>query len=277
MKGDDLLTGPIAITGADGHVGRALQRRLAQRPNPVRAVNRAEDWSAAIRDVDALIHLAGTLQPGRSNTYEQANVGTVERCLGALTDSSLQRLVFLSYVGADPGSPNEYLRSKGNAEQLIRDAGIPHVIFRSTLIYGGLDDPGPSFASYRARPGGSVSMLGDGTQRVAPIHVEDLSGLLVAAALDLSTPTGTFDVSGADTFTLDEFVSSINPADVRIRHLPPSVARLLAWLVPQLTPALVDVLLSDSTADHDPVITAEAFGVALRRFDGEAADAGELT
>ncbi len=265
------LAGPVAITGADGHVGRALRRRLAGLPNPVRPLGRADDWPAAIHDADAVIHLAGTLQPRRPNTYEAANVATVQRCVDAVADSSARRLVFLSYPGADPAATNPYLRTKGRAEQLLGNAAAPTVVVRSTFVCGDVDDIGPSFATYRTRPGGTVWVLGDGRQRIAPIHVDDLADLIIAAALDPAAPTGTFEVRGPTRYTLDRFVRGINPPGVAIRHLPAAAARAVARIVPQLTPALVDVLTHDSMTDSDPHETAGRFGVQLRDVAASAA------
>ena len=259
-----LLTGPVAITGAGGHVGRALQRRLADLPNPVRPLARSDDWASAIRDADAVIHLAGTLQPRPPDTYRAANLGTVERCVDALHGSTAQRVVLLSYVGADPGAANVYLRTKGQAEQRIGDIATSRVVLRSTYIYGDPHDIGPSFATYRTRLGGTVWILGDGGQRIAPIHVDDLVDVLVASALNPATPTGTFDLSGPTVSTLDAFVRHINPARVTIRHLPATAARLLAPVVPRLTPALVDVLIHDSVVEGDPREAAGRFGITLR-------------
>ena len=257
------LSGPVAMTGADGHVGRALRRRLTNLSNPVRPLGRSDDWSAAIRDADVVVYLVGTLQPRRPNTYQGANVATVQRCLDAVAGSSVRRLVLVSYVGADPAAANPYLQTKGRAEQLVGTAEVAAVVLRSTLVYGDADDIGPSFATYRTRPGGTVWVLGDGRQRVAPIHVDDLADLLIAAALDPDAPLGTFEVGGPTVYPLDAFVQLINPPGVRVRHLPPAVARLLARLVPQLTPALVDVLTRDSVTAGDPHQAAGRLGVTL--------------
>src|SRR5262245_57142342 len=96
-----LLSGPVAVTGASGHVGGALSNRLGRFPNEVRALGRRDDLVEAVRDADAVVHLAGTLQPLKGNTYEQANVETVRKTVEALAGSSVKRIVFLSYVGAD--------------------------------------------------------------------------------------------------------------------------------------------------------------------------------
>ena len=106
MSAKDWSTGPVAITGADGHVGRALQRRLAQLPNRIRPLGRDYDWAPVMDDNEAVIHLAGTIQPKRPDTCRSANLETVKRLLDAMSSSPVQGIVFLSYVGADPDSDN---------------------------------------------------------------------------------------------------------------------------------------------------------------------------
>lgn len=266
MSTEKHLTGPVAVTGADGHVGRTVRRHLAEHPNEVIALTGEGDWGSAADRADALIHLAGTLQPTGSNTYDAANVGTVQRWLDGLRDRRPRRVVFLSYVGADPSSSNDYLRTKGEAERLLERSGIPATIVRSTFIYGNADEIGPSFASYVGEPGAAVSVIGDGRQRIAPIHVDDLAHLLTAAAIDPSTPTGTFEISGPQTVTLDDFVTALNPSGATIRHLPAFVARLAARVTSRLTPSMVEVLLADNVPAGDPIETARLFGVSLHEI-----------
>jgi NADH dehydrogenase len=213
------LSGPVAITGAGGHVGGVLSRRLAELPNEVRALGRRDDLAGALREADAVVHLAGTLQPLKGNSYEQANVETVRRTVEALPGSSVKRIAFLSYIGADPRSPNDYLRTKGEAESLVAGAGRDAVIIRSTFIYGPPDDPGPSTAPFIAHGRKPTSVLGSGAQRYAPVFVGDVAEVLVRAALDPSAPTGTFALAGPDVLTVDEFVQVVNGGPVKERHL----------------------------------------------------------
>src|SRR5262245_51915356 len=243
------LSGPVAVTGASGHVGGVPSRRLAEFPTEVRAVGRRDDLADAVRDADAVVHLAGTLQPLKGNTYEQANVETVRKTVEALAGSSVKRIVFLSYVGADPVSPNEYLRTKGDAESLVAGGGRDAVIIRSTFIYGPPDDPGPSTAPFIAHAGKAVSVIGSGTQRYAPVFVGDVADVLIRAALDPSAAMGTFALAGPDVLSVDEFVQVVNGGPVKERHLQGRLARMLAHVVPTLTPALVEVMGTDSLPD----------------------------
>lgn len=79
-----IFGGPIVITGATGQVGVALRRRLAAGSSEIRALTRQDVTPSAFRDAEAVVHLAGTLRPGRHSTYEQANRGTVEQTVAAL-------------------------------------------------------------------------------------------------------------------------------------------------------------------------------------------------
>jgi NADH dehydrogenase len=258
------LNGPVVITGASGHVGSFLSNRLAELPNEVRALGRRDNLVEAVREADAVVHLAGTLQPLKGNSYEQANVETVRETVEALAGSSVKRIGFLSYVGADPASPNDYLRTKGEAELLVAGGGRQAVVIRSTFIYGPPDDPGPSTAPFIAHGRKAISVLGSGAQRYAPVFVGDVAEVLMRAALDPSAPTGTFALAGPDVLTLDEFVEVLHGGAVKERHLQGRLARVLAHILPTLTPALVEVMTADSLPDA--TLAAEVFGIDVRQI-----------
>ena len=163
-----IFGGPIVITGANGQVGVALRRRLAASPSEIRALTRQDVTPRAFRDAQAVVHLAGTLLPGRQSTYEQANRATVSETVSALAGSAVERVVFLSYVGADPQSENAYLRAKGEAEELLYRSGRDCVVFRCTHIFGPPDDPGPTLAALMHggdAPSGSSATAPSGLRR----------------------------------------------------------------------------------------------------------------
>src|SRR6516225_3524609 len=257
-------TGPVAVTGASGQVGTGLRRRLDQLPNQVRPLGRETDLVAAFGDADAVVHLAGTLQPRKPNTYRAANLDTALATAAAIAHSAAQRLVFLSFLTARLDSTNSYLRYKAEAEEALRSSGVPAVILRCDHLYGPPSEPGPTASAFLAQSG-RVMLLGSGTQRLAPLYRDDVVEAVVHAALDPDTPTGTFELAGPDVVTADEFVRLLNSTPVRIRRIPVVLARLLGHVVPTLTPELVDVLLADAVPTEDVAATARRFGVELRR------------
>lgn len=260
------LQGPVAIIGANGHVGTFVQARLTSISNDVRPLGRDEELAVALEGADAVIHLAGTLQAIRGNTYEDANVGTVRRTIAALTGSSVKRVVFLSYVGADPGSPNDYLRTKGEAEQLLAQCGLEVVVLRSTFIVGPPDNPGPSATPFISKDSKPVSVIGTGRQRYAPVYVEDVADTVVRCALDPAIRPGTYSLAGPDTFTVDELADTLSGEDVKERHLGSRLARALSHVVPSLTPAMVDVLAADSLPEAGLPLAVDALGLDVRHL-----------
>lgn len=258
-----LRAGAIAITGAGGQVGTALRRRLAAFPNEVRPVGHGDDLAAAFRDAEVVVHLAGTLRPEPPNTYLEANLRTVERTVAALGNSSVERVVFLSYLGADPASSNEYRRTKGLAEELLRDCGRDVVVFRCSHIYGPPGEPGPTAEAFLSKDGRPIRILDSGRQRIAPVFREDVVEAIVRAALDPATYHGRYDLTGPEEMTADQFALALNGGSAMLRHIRRRLARALARVVPGLTPALVEVMLADSVGDR--IRAPRAFALELRR------------
>ena len=234
----------IAITGANGQVGTLLQEQLAGRVR-ILPLTRADDWEAAIAEADAVAHLAGTLQPKGANSYRAANVETTERVAAAAGASPVRRIVFLSYVGADPSSDNEYLAAKGAAERILGGTAAT-TILRCVHIFGPPQRPGP-FARAFIEPGrGPVRVPGSGKQRIAPLYVGDVVEAVATALLDPEAPAGVLELAGPRDMTMDELVVALNGPQMRINHLPVPFARLTARLMPSLTPALMDLLVSNN-------------------------------
>lgn len=265
----------VLITGATGQVGRSTLQALAGRGiRPTALVRRSEelngctvisDWlvsdqaAAALRQAETIVHLAGTLNPP-DHDYERANVLPAQRVVTAISQGRARKMVFLSYVGASEDSPNRYLSTKARAERLLRETGIPLTVFRCTHIIGPPSSPGPTATNLLATGRASVTVLGNGRQRVAPVYLGDVVGA-VMAAID-SDHAGIFDLQGPDELSLDDLVKLLNsPAKVSITHVPAPLARLLRFVGPKLPAALIDAMISDSASEH-PTASA-AFGLAL--------------
>jgi nucleoside-diphosphate-sugar epimerase len=133
------------------------------------------------------------------------------------------------------------------------------VVFRSTHIIGPPEASGPTADAFRARGDRPVLVPGDGSQRVAPVFLEDVVSALMAGLV--RGQPGTYELAGPETMTLDELVSLLNGGLARVRHVPARVARLAARFLPSLPRAAVDLMLRDSLGD--PSRAVEAFGLSL--------------
>jgi NADH dehydrogenase len=265
----------VAVTGAGGQVGQALLRAL---PADVRriALVRPEtyvpaEWvlagrldspqaADALREADVVVHLAGALRPRGGSSYREANLETTERVAAAVREGRARRILFLSYVGADRGSRNEYLSLKAEAEEVLRGTGREVVVFRCTHIIGSPDAPGPTAEALLSRDQRTVNVLGSGCQRVAPVYAGDVVAALLAALL--GGPAGTYELAGPQVLTMDDLVRLVNQSWFPpMRHVPGPLARIVAESVPGLPAPLVDVMTRDSLGDSEPA--RDAFGLTL--------------
>jgi len=268
----------VVVTGASGQVGRAtidalVQRgigptALVRRDQPIEGCTTIPDWLnsdraiTAIASAQTVVHLAGNLNPS-DHDYESANVIPTQRVVSAVTPAQTRKLIFLSYVGASEGSTNRYLETKARAERLLRETGLPVTIFRCTHIIGSPSSPGPTAASILASSGKSVTVLGSGKQRVAPLYLGDVVVAIESAIM--SGQTGTFDMQGPEEMSFDDLVRLLNgTADVPITHIPIFVAHLLRFVGPKLPGPLIDIMVSDCRSDHPTAHSV--FGLSLTRL-----------
>jgi uncharacterized protein YbjT (DUF2867 family) len=140
-------TRSIVVTGANGPTARDLLPRLAgshvrvialvRTPEDLPADEVVDDWTRSARALEALadasvvVHLSAVFAAPDWDSYQAGNVATTRRVVDAISPDA--RLVYLSYAGADPADDNWYIKSKGQAEDLVRSI-TDSVIFRIDTI-----------------------------------------------------------------------------------------------------------------------------------------------
>lgn len=279
----------IIVTGANGQVGRLLLDRLWDTSAETFAVTRvasplqstkvltlpldSERVQKAIHQSDVAVHLAGTTWPKESNTYYGANVATTAALVNAARDSNIKRIVFLSSTDAREDSSNEYLKTKGQAETLLRMTGIPTVVFRCTHIIGSPESPGMTALALRSSEGEAVKVLGSGQQIVAPVFVNDVvSAILMAIDKGRS---GTYELSGPDRMTMDDLVRLVNQnPGIPIKHLPGRLSKFLSKVIPGMPSALIDLMLKPSVGNSAQAISE--FGLRLTSLHSVWAVRGDV-
>lgn len=219
----------VLVTGASGFIAGHLLPRLASRGHRVRAMWRGRerpgrtrvpgiDWvegdvtlpetlSRATFECDVIVHLAGcsTAQPGSS--LETVNVAGTRNLLVAGLDSGIQRIVYVSALGASPAA-GPYFRSRFQAEDAVMSSGVEHVIVRPAVVYGPEDHFVTSIlALLRKLP--VFPMLGDGTFRLQPIAVEDLVDVLTQSVERPDVEGGLYEVAGPDRISFTSIVRTV--------------------------------------------------------------------
>lgn len=186
----------LAITGGTGFVGSHLIDAALAAGHEINALTRREQpprdgltWIAGdlssrdaleqlVRDADAIIHVAGTINAPSAAGFEQGNVAGTLAMLAAATAGGVQRFVQVSSLAAREPKLSLYGASKARAEELVHSSGLDWAIVRPPAVYG----PGDKETLELFRMAKLGLMLMPPKGRVSVIHADDLAGLLIALA-----------------------------------------------------------------------------------------------
>jgi len=244
----------ICVLGGTGFVGSELVSQLASAGHWVRVPTRApargqhlsvlptvELVAADVHDrrtladllagMDAAINLVGILNESRAARFRDVHAGLAAKLIEEARTARVSRLLHMSSLGAHAErGPSKYLRSKGQAEALMRAAApsLDVTIFRPSVIFGPGDSLTERFAGL-LRLGGGWLPLARARARFAPVYVGDVAQGFVRALGDRATVGRTYELCGPDVFSLEQIVrASAAAADRRchIVRLPDFLARL---------------------------------------------------
>ncbi|MDP9274002.1 MAG: complex I NDUFA9 subunit family protein [Chloroflexota bacterium] len=287
----------VAVTGANGFVGRHVVAQLLLREHDVRAliserpgaekelpnseggnlevrradVRKPESLRGAFENIDAVVHTVA-VPTERRQKFAEVNVAGVAHVVAEAQRAGVRRIVHMGALGADPVSPYPYLRSKGRGEALVTGSGIAHVVLQPSLLFGEGDDFFPRLAFSLMFP--VVPVPGDGKARFQPLHVDDIARALVAA-VERPEISGVHEIGGAEPVTYDEMLAETMRGTGKRRptlHVPvplmklPAVVMGLVMADPPVTVAQLDLLAVDNTPRQNAL--EPVFGVHPRPFKG---------
>jgi UDP-glucose 4-epimerase len=297
---DHLRGSTVAVTGASGNLGTALLRRLtapdagvaevrglARRQPPEVAPYtgvrwhltdlgepRSESTLAEFLDgVDAVVHLAWALQPGRQpDDLRRVNVEGTQRVVRTAAAAGVGHVVHLSSIGAyAPGAVGQrvaedwpttgipsaqYSRDKSDAERVVRTVAARHpgltvTVVRPTLVLQ--PDAGSEIGRYFLGPllFGAARLLPGAVARLLPlplprlavsfVHADDVADAVVRM-LDRRAP-GPFNLAAEPLMDADALAHALGTRWVPVPTLALRTAvqaAFTAHLVPT-EPGWIDI------------------------------------
>jgi NADH dehydrogenase len=220
----------VVLTGATGFVGQHLITELTALGHDCRVLTRSDknqpqllslprvelrktdlksaaDLAAALQGADAVINLIGILNEKGwgGGGFRAAHVAPVQALIAACEANGIRRFIQISALNAGRGK-SHYLRSKGEAEALLRNAAeIDETILQPAVIFG----VGDSFFNRFARLLRFVPLLplACPNAKMQPVWVGDVVAA-VALCLDHRATIGkTLELVGPEVFTLYQLVN----------------------------------------------------------------------
>ena len=208
------LAGDVRLAGTPGWVD-LFQANVRNRKSVERAVEGA----------DVVVNLVGILYEKGPQSFEAAQregAINVAECAAA---AGVKRLVQVSAVGADADARSDYLRTKAEAEQGVRDAFPGAVILRPSIVFGPEDDFFNRFGSMASHPISTVlpflPAIGGGKTKLQPVYAGDVAEAIAAAASRDDVAGRTYELGGPRVYTFNELYDLIGEVTDRSRYALP--------------------------------------------------------
>jgi len=218
----------VCILGGSGFVGQHLCHRLAALGYRIRVPTRSRERAKELlllptadvveadvhdrrelarltRDAQAVINLVGMLHDGRGRrSFAEAHVELARKVVEACRENGIRRYLHMSALNAGRDAPSAYLRSKGEAEAVVRASNLDATIFRPSVIFG----PGDRFLNLFAglQRWLPLVVLGSPDARFQPVYVEDVAEAFTASLEDVKSHGQSYDLCGPTVYTLRELV-----------------------------------------------------------------------
>jgi uncharacterized protein YbjT (DUF2867 family) len=254
----------ILVTGGTGFVGPKVVRALRDRGYDVRCLVRdrtrgtnvaalgAELVEGDVRDAasvriaaqgcEHVVHLVAIVS-GSADEYDRVMKQGTQNVIDAAKEVGVRRFVLMSALGVSEQTRflTPYFEAKWAMERMVEEAGIEHVIFRPSFVFGRDGGVLPTFKRV-ARFAPVTPIIGPGTERIQPIWVEDVAAYFAVGVDEPRAANRTFEVGGPDIVTWDELWERLKRA-LRVRrpslHLPYGLMRAQATVTERLPGAPV--------------------------------------
>ena len=196
---------------------------------------------------DAVYNLAGVLHSrrGRSNErganeygpdFARIHVELPQGIVAACRIAGVRRVLHVSALGASPGAPSEYLRSKGIGEQAVLAAeDLDVTVFRPSVVFGPEDAFLNRFAAMaQFLPAMAVPCP---EAKFQPVYVGDVARALHFALEEPEARGKAYDLCGPRVYTMKQLVEAVCAMTGRQRlvvGLPDRLSYGQAWMLEHL-------------------------------------------
>lgn len=292
----------VTVFGGSGFVGGQVVRTLARQGRRVRIavrephlageqrlcgdvgqieivqanVRNAASVARAVEGADTVINLVGVLYEHGRQQFQTLHAMGAKTVAEAARAAGVARLVQVSALGADAGSPSKYARSKAAGEAAAREAFPGAVIIRPSIVFGPQDDFFNRFAQM-ATMAPALPLIGGGKTRFQPVYVADVAKAIAKAATDPDCAGKTYELGGPGVYTFRDLLEMVLAETGRRRalvNLPFGVAGLLGAAGDLVAGLIAPPITSDQVAllKADNVVSSGALGLADLGVDATAVE-----
>ncbi len=258
----------IFLTGATGHTGSRVARRLVERGESIRCLlhmpshasflpKQAEVVQGNVIDIEKVAQA----MHGASACIHLAHIRYAQSILNACRLTGVSRFLCLSSTRRFTRFPCETSRAVIEGEAHVEESGLDWTILRPSMIYGGPRDNNIERLKTYFQKTPFFPLVRGGMQLVQPVFTWDVVDALEAALGRPQSIGHAYTLAGPEPFTYRHMVESA-AALVRRKPvfipMPFELAMAGAWLIehsfpkPLATPEMVRRFLEDKVFDIKP-------------------------
>jgi len=285
----------IFIAGASGFVGGHLVDYLLAKGHRIRCLVRSESAKRALsvkgaevisgdithsetlnnilQPEDFVVHLVGIIEERGRATFEEVHRKGTSNLVAAAKNAGVKHFFYQSALGADKGSWSGYLKTKAEAEEIVKKSGLGYTIFRPSLIIGPWDGFTRKLTEMlKLSP--VLPIPGEGRAKFQPVYIKDW---LVCIGKVIENPgayVSTYEIGGPEQLSYLEIVEKLSKAMGHNRpafKIPMGLMKLGASVFEKILPAppvtsdQLRLLEQDNICDLEAI--QKNFGFEPLRFE----------
>ena len=260
----------VAITGANGFVGKYVGKTLAKKGISITGiVRKGKESSIRFGDVisskdlsenylpsklhgcSTLLHFIGKGKQTVDSDYQKVNVGLTKNAITLCKKAKIKKIIYISGLGVSKDTSFGYFISKFQAEQEIINSGLDYTIFRASYIIG-KDDPLSNFL-FKQMKNKTIMIPGSGRYKLQPIFVGDVAEVIFQSLTQKKFSNRIIDLVGPKTVSFNDYVRDFTQGKkITIKHIDLEYAYHEALNNPKTDFGIDDlnILVGDYVGNH---------------------------
>lgn len=254
----------ILVTGANGYLGNLIVKKLVEQGKSVRAmvrdtektrirlgtlgdkielvnadVTQRDSLKPIIQGVSTVIHLVAIAIEKGSATYESVNYQGTVNIVDAANEAGVGRFINMSQNGANSSLPYRFLKSKGRAQEYVRDHAKNWTALRPSAIFGPQDEFFNSIARLMKITPLIFPLIGGGKAEFQPVSGFDVAEATVRCVDDATTIGKELGLGGPEVLNLGEIehrIHSVVGGPKLFVPAPVALLRPAVWVMERVLP-----------------------------------------
>lgn len=190
-------------------------------------------WSTLLNNIDAVVNVAGVMQPRRSKVAWSVHRDAPNALYRACEQCGVRRVIHVSAIGVTE-TENTYTRTKLAGEKCLADKDLDWTILRPVLVIGDGSYGGTSMVRALAVNPMVTPVIGDGSIPIGIIHKNDLARGIVELLRSNSSQKVILEPSSAEELPMRDVVTAYRSwfglPRRPILGMPNWVATILGWI-----------------------------------------------